>query len=115
SVLSTVSLPTPACGGAAGPCPAAADESQFALLGSATTTLLAQVEPRTLRPLPGRFVPLGGPAGAYAQSPDGSQLAVAPARGGRLRLIGLPELRPVRALVFPQPRTLIRALAWVAP
>ena len=69
---------------------------------------LAEIDARTLEPLPGRAVHLGGHNGDIAMSPDGSRVAV----GGwkSVRIVDLARFEVVADL--PKPHGYSRAVSW---
>jgi hypothetical protein len=115
-VLSTVRIAEPRCGGAGGPCPQAAaaptGPGSFALLPRGRATALVEVDPRTLRPVPGRTRVLAGERYLSARSPDGRLLAV-PGLTGRLDVVDLARLRNLVPMWMPAPGWTVRAVGWL--
>jgi hypothetical protein len=72
---------------------------------------LVELDSRTLRPLPGRSVPLVGFTGAAGISPDGTRVAVAGRRV--VRVIDLGTMDLVRDL--PKPRGYASLVSWPRP
>jgi hypothetical protein len=117
-ILSMVRIAEPSCGGAAGPCPQTAAAptrpGSFALLPRGRVTALVEVDPRTLRALPGRTLVLAGERYLSARSLDGRLLAVPALRSARLDVVDLDRLRSVATLVLASgERAQIRHFAWV--
>lgn len=78
--------------------------------------VLVRVNPRTLRPLPGRRVQLLAGTGLHTLSPDRSRLAGASYPGARIRFVDLARMRRLGDLTLASnPLSRIRALAWVRP
>jgi hypothetical protein len=91
--------------------PQPAVAAQVAILPSAKGALVAQVDPRTLAPLPGRFVPFTQTP-VVALSPDRGTLAVG--AGARLQLFDARTFRGSTVLTVGGGEG-IRFLAWLTP
>ena len=76
-----------------GPPTAGAPARVLAVISDAPT-VLARLDPRSLRPLPGRRVDLGGPVAGYALSADRSMLVLGANDQAMLVVVDVAGMRP---------------------
>jgi hypothetical protein len=90
------------------------DASARPLLGvvpGGSGSLLVRVDPRTLRPLPGRRLSLGPHLHSWALSPNGSRIAYSPHPGRVVHVADAKTLRPRGQLGFSEGG----GVAWLTP
>ncbi len=90
------------------------DDSTRPLLGvvsGGSGSLLVRVDPRTLRPLPGRRLSLGPHLHSWALSPNGSRVAYSPHPGRVVHVADAKTLRPRGQLGFSEGG----GVAWLTP
>jgi hypothetical protein len=109
-----------ACGGSAGPCASAEPMpgATFAILRTASGTSLAEIDPKTLAPLPARSVAIGSTS-AHELSADGSLAAVGGYGNATVRVFSTATFDPAARSTLVAPlapgNASVRALEWLAP
>jgi len=116
ALAASVLVPSPAS-----PRPAPLQAEQRPLLGvtPGSRSLLVRVDPRTLRPLPGRRISVGPHLHSWALSPDRSRLAFSPHPGGVVHVVDAKTLQPRGRIAFSGDGLAAwltpRRLLWIQP
>jgi hypothetical protein len=119
-LVASISLPV-ACGGSAGPCAGAeaAAGGTFAVLRTPDGTSLAEIDPKTLTPLPARSIAIDRSTSAHALSANGSLAAVGSYANATLRVFATAKFDPAARTTLVAPlapgNAGVRALEWLAP
>ena len=119
-LVASVSLPV-VCGGSAGPCASAAPVAggTFAVLRTPDGTSLAEIDPKTLAPLPARSLAIDRSTSAHALSADGSLAAVGSYANATVRVFATATFDPAARTTLVAPlapgNAGVRALEWLAP